>query len=70
MRELSRRGLLGPEEGWSLASVAAWLMLEGRRITDPVALLGSLAERLDAAGARVDRLGRSEERRVGKECRL
>jgi adenylate cyclase len=55
-RELSRRGLLGSEEGWSLASVAAWLAIEGRLITNPVTLLGKLAERLDAAGARVDRL--------------
>jgi adenylate cyclase len=37
--------------------VAAWLSLEGRRITEPVALLESLVARLDAAGARVDRLG-------------
>ena len=55
-RELSRRGLLGPEEGWSLAPVAAWLAIEGRRIADPMALLTGLAERLDAAGARIDRL--------------
>lgn len=56
-RELSRRGLLGPDEGWSLAPVAAWIMIEGRHITDPVALLDALAERLNAAGARVERLG-------------
>jgi adenylate cyclase len=56
-RELSRRGLLGPEEGWSLAPVAAWLAIEGRRITEPKALIERLAERLDAAGARVDRIG-------------
>ena len=56
-RELSRRGLLGPDEGWSLAPVAAWLMLEGRRIADPVALLDALVARLDAAGAHLDRLG-------------
>jgi hypothetical protein len=55
-RELSRRGLLGPEDGWSLAPVAAWLAIEGRRIADPEALLARLAERLDAAGARIDRL--------------
>ncbi|MBI3374535.1 MAG: adenylate/guanylate cyclase domain-containing protein [Betaproteobacteria bacterium] len=57
MRELSRRGLLGPEDGWSLAPVGAWLMLEGRHIVGPVALLEALAGRLDAAGARLDRLG-------------
>ena len=56
-RELSRRGLLGPEEGWSLAAVAAWLMIEGRRIADPVELVNALAARLDAAGAKIDRLG-------------
>ena len=57
MRELSRRGLLGPEEGWSLAPVGAWMMIEGRLIADPLALLDALAARLNAAGARVDRLG-------------
>ena len=57
MRELSRRGLLGPEEGWSLAPVGAWIMIEGRHIGDPRALLEALAARLDAAGAGVDRLG-------------
>jgi adenylate cyclase len=55
-RELSRRGLLGPEDGWSLAPVAAWLYIEGRRIVDPVALVNALMGRLDAAGASVDRL--------------
>jgi adenylate cyclase len=58
-RELSRRGLLGPEEGWSLAPVAAWLAIEGRLIAKPEALLTALAGRLDAAGARVDRLSLS-----------
>jgi len=57
VRELSRRGLLGAEEGWSLAPVAAWLMVEGRHIGDPIALLDALAARLDAAGARIERLG-------------
>ena len=57
MRELSRRGLLGPEEGWSLAPIGAWLMIEGRHIADPLALLDALASRLNAAGAPVDRLG-------------
>jgi adenylate cyclase len=55
-RELSRRGLLGPEEGWSLAPVAAWMAIEGRRIADPEALVTGLMQRLDAAGARIDRL--------------
>ncbi len=56
-RELSRRGLLGPDEGWSLAPVGAWLMIEGRHLADPAALLTALAARLDAAGARIERLG-------------
>jgi len=57
VRELSRRGLLGPEEPWSLAPVAAWLVIEGRRLAEPAALLDGLAARLDKAGARIDRLG-------------
>ncbi len=57
MRELSRRGLLGPEEDWSLAPVAAWLVIEGRRLAEPVALLDGLAAQLDKVGARIDRLG-------------
>jgi adenylate cyclase len=56
-RQLNRRGLLGGDEGWSLAPVAAWLAIEGRLILDLVTLLNALAERLDAAGARIDRLG-------------
>ena len=56
-RELNRRGLLGPEEGWSLAPVAAWLTIEGRHIGDPLVLLDALATRLNASGAPVGRLG-------------
>lgn len=48
--------LLGPDEGWSLAPVAQWLFAEGRASTDPVAFLNGLVARLDAAGARVDRI--------------
>jgi adenylate cyclase len=55
-RELSRRGLLGPDDGWSLAPVAAWIAIEGRRILDPVELVNGLMARLQAAGAPVDRL--------------
>jgi adenylate cyclase len=36
--------------------VAAWLAIEGRRIGEPKALIKGLAARLDAAGARLDRL--------------
>ena len=53
----TRRALLGPEDGWSLAPVAAWLMLEGRRIGDPRELLDALAGSLNGAGAGVARLG-------------
>ncbi len=56
-RELSRRGLLGPDEGWSLAPVAAWLAIEGRRLRAPKDLVEQLAARLEGAGARIDRLG-------------
>src|SRR5689334_12398621 len=55
-RALSREGLLGTEQGWSLAPVAAWLAIEGRAIADPEELLRRLAERLDVAGGHVDRL--------------
>ena len=56
-RDLSRRGLLGPDEGWSLAPVGAWIMIEGRHIGDAQKLLEALAGRLNAAGAMIDRLG-------------
>ena len=56
-REINRRGLLGSEDAWSLAPIAAWLAIEGRLLVDPVMLLEQLAERLDAVGAKLDRLG-------------
>jgi adenylate cyclase len=56
-RELSRRGLLGPDDGWTLAPVAAWLFIEGRHIGEPLKLLDALAARLNAAGAGLERLG-------------
>ena len=48
--------LFGPTGGWSLEPVAAWLLTEGRFITDPMALAEALMERLDLAGARIDRM--------------
>jgi adenylate cyclase len=36
---------------WSLLDIAAWLLAEGRFITDPTALLDALADRLLRAGA-------------------
>ena len=48
--------LLGPTDGWSLEPVANWLFGDGRRLNDPVALINGLAQQLDRAGARVDRL--------------
>jgi adenylate cyclase len=55
--QLTRRALLGPDDGWSLAPVAAWLAIEGRRLSTPEDLLERLAERLDAGGAHIDRIG-------------
>ncbi len=48
--------LLGPSGGWSLEPVANWLFGEGRRVNDPVKLIEGLAQQLDRAGARVDRM--------------
>ena len=48
--------LFGPTEGWSLEPVAVWLLTEGRQIRDPSELLTELTTRLDAAGARIDRM--------------
>ena len=48
--------LFGPTEGWSLEPVATWMLTEGRRITDAAQLVTQLMARLDAAGARIDRL--------------
>jgi adenylate cyclase len=48
--------LLGPDEGWSLAPVAAWLLGDGRFATDAIGFVDGLAASLDGAGARVDRL--------------
>ena len=48
--------LFGPTDGWSLEPVAVWLLTEGRQIRDPSELLTELTTRLDAAGARIDRM--------------
>ena len=48
--------LFGPDEGWSLAPVALWLLGDAQKLRDPVALIGALAGQLDAAGARIGRL--------------
>lgn len=53
---LTRQDLLGPEEGWSLAPVVVWVFTKGRLLTDPVALVNGLMEKLDEAGARIERL--------------
>lgn len=56
MRSPVTPSLLGPSDGWSLESVANWLFAEGRRVNDPVKLVEGLAQQLDLAGARIDRL--------------
>lgn len=50
------RVLFGPTRGWSLEPVALWLFTVGRFITDSIRLTEQLLARLDAAGARIDRL--------------
>ena len=55
--ELARERLSGPShDDWSLESVATWLYTEGRFIADPMTMTEVLMEKLDAAGARIDRL--------------
>lgn len=53
---MTSSALLGPTAGWSLEPVANWLFGEGRRINDANRLVEQLAQQLDAAGARIDRL--------------
>ena len=53
---LSRERLFGPVREWSLESVATWLLTEGRFLADPMTLTETMMEKLDAAGARIDRL--------------
>lgn len=48
--------LFGPARGWSLASVGTWLLTESRGIPEPRLFTEALMDKLDAAGARVDRL--------------
>lgn len=54
--ERDRERLFGPARGWSLASVAIWLITDGRYIADPRLFTETLMARLDAVGARIDRL--------------
>lgn len=56
VRGLSEKALFGPLEGWSLEPVARWLLGQAHRLTDPQELIDALLERLDAAGASIDRL--------------
>ena len=48
--------LFGPTQGWSLEPIGVWLLTEGRKLRDPAVLLTDLMARLDAAGARIDRV--------------
>jgi adenylate cyclase len=53
---MSKFDLLGPEDTWSLAGVATWLSVEGRRLQDPLELIEALSNQLEGAGAKVDRI--------------
>ena len=48
--------LFGPDAGWSLAPVATWMYTAGRRISDPMRMIESLAGQLNDAGAHIDRM--------------
>jgi len=54
--EMARERLIGSSRDWSLESVASWLYAQGRFIADPMTMIEVLMERLDAAGAHIDRL--------------
>ena len=53
---MSKFALLGPDDGWSLAPVATWLLTDARRLRDPLELIEALAAQLDRSGANVDRM--------------
>ena len=52
----SREKLLGPDDGWSLAPVAEWLLTEGQRADNAEGLVAGLTDRLLAVGFAFDRL--------------
>lgn len=54
--DLARARPYRPSRAWSLESVATWLYTEGRFIADPMTMTEVMMEKLDAAGARIDRL--------------
>jgi adenylate cyclase len=49
-------GFFGPNEGWALEPIAGWLLTEGRQVQGLPELVVQLTDRLDAAGATVDRI--------------
>lgn len=55
VRGLKKKTLFGPVQGWSLEPVALWLLSEARHLTDARELVDALMERLDSAGASIDR---------------
>lgn len=55
VRGLKKKTLFGPVQGWSLEPVALWLLSDARRLTDARELVDALMERLDSAGASIDR---------------
>lgn len=50
--------LLGPDDGWSLAPVAEWLLTEGQRADNAEGLVAGLTDRLLAVGFAFDRAAR------------
>ncbi len=54
--DATQPSLFGPTQGWSLEPVGTWLLTEGRQTLNPNGLLIALMARLDAAGARIDRV--------------
>lgn len=55
-RETAIESLFGPDDGWSLAEIAGWLIAEGRLLDSLQDLVGALALRLVDAGLPIGRL--------------
>ncbi len=53
---MSTEWLFGPAEGWSLETVGRWLLGPGCNVRDALHFVDELVQRLEDAGARLDRL--------------